>query len=88
MEQDGTWGDHLILFAAANYCKRNICVISSLPHANDIIIEPDHPVENSKPLVVGHVHDLHFVSLQTKQGIVKYINTVKGLNPGVTVDRL
>jgi len=66
MEKDGTWGDHLILYAAANCYKIPIRVISTLD--NDIIINPDHLVGNTSPLVLGHIHEKHYVSLQQRQG--------------------
>ena len=66
MEKDGTWGDHLILRAAANCYKTPIRVISSLDR--DITINPDHVVGNTSPLVLGHIHEKHYVSLQQSQG--------------------
>ena len=66
MEQDGAWGDHLILCAAANYFKTCINVVSSLH--KDVDIRPHCPVDESKPLVLGHVHEVHYVSLQPIQG--------------------
>ena len=68
MAADGTctWGDHVILHAAANCFKTCIHVISSLSH--DLTICPEHDVGSSSPLVLGHLHDLHYVSL--KPGIV------------------
>ena len=68
MEQDGAWGDHVILCAAANYFKTCIRVVSSLSHSNDVIITPHCPVDESKPLVLGHIHEMHYVSLQPVQG--------------------
>ena len=65
MEQDGAWGDHLILCAAANCFKTCIHVVSSLQ--NDVVIRPHCPVEESKPLVLGHIHEVHYVSLQPIQ---------------------
>ena len=68
MEQDGAWGDHVILCAAANYFETCIRVVSSLSHSNDAIITPHCPVDESKPLVLGHIHEMHYVSLQPVQG--------------------
>ena len=68
MEQGGTWGDHVILRAAANCYETCIHVVSSLPHGNDVIIRPDCHVVNRKPLVLGHVHEIHYVSLLPIQG--------------------
>ena len=66
MEQDGAWGDHLILCTAANLFKTCIHVVSSL--GNDVDIRPHDPVDESKPLVLGHIHEVHYVSLQPIQG--------------------
>ena len=66
MEQDGAWGDHLILCAAVNCFKTCIHVVSSLQ--DDVVIRPHCPVEESKPLVLGHIHEVHYVSLQPIQG--------------------
>ena len=63
MAEDGTWGDHVILHGAANYFKTYIHVISSLSHHNDVIIEPECVVASSNQLVLGHVYELHYVSL-------------------------
>ncbi|XP_022809187.1 uncharacterized protein LOC111346088 isoform X5 [Stylophora pistillata] len=66
MKQDGAWGDHLILCAAANCFKTCIHVVSSLH--NDVVIRPHCHVDESKPLVLGHIHEVHYVSLQPIQG--------------------
>ncbi|XP_022809943.1 uncharacterized protein LOC111346958 [Stylophora pistillata] len=68
MEQDGAWGDHVILYAAANCYETCIRVVSSLPHSNDVLITPHCSVDESKALVLGHIHELHYVSLQPAQG--------------------
>ena len=68
MERDGTWGDHVILCAAANCYETCIHVISSLPQQSDVIIRPCRPVGDSNPLMLGHVHEIHYVSLQPIQG--------------------
>ena len=66
MAKDGTWGDHLVLFAAANLFQTPIRIISSLDH--EIVVQPDHALANTNPLVLGHIHELHYVSLQPRQG--------------------
>ena len=68
MEQDGAWGDHVILWAAANCYKIAIHVISSLPGQSEVIVNPDCPFDRRKHLVLGHVHEVHYVSLQPLQG--------------------
>ena len=77
MEQDGAWGDHVILSAAANYFGTCIRVISSKSNRNDVIIAPHFPVDESKPLVLGHIHEVHYVSLQPLQGTAYYITPIK-----------
>ena len=66
MAADGTWGDHVILHAAANCFETCIHVISSLSH--DVTIHPEHDVSSSSQLVLGHLHEHHYVSLRPKQG--------------------
>ena len=66
MAKDGTWGDHVVLFAAANHFQTPIRIISSLDH--EIVVQPDHALTNTNPLVLGHIHELHYVSLQPRQG--------------------
>ncbi|PFX11991.1 uncharacterized protein LOC111318964 [Stylophora pistillata] len=62
MEQDGFWGDHVILCAAANCYKTCIRVVSCVHE--DTIIESQY----RRTLVLGHIPELHYVSLHPKQG--------------------
>ncbi|PFX12537.1 OTU domain-containing protein, partial [Stylophora pistillata] len=68
MEQDGAWGDHVVLCAAANCYKTCIHVVSSLSAAHDVILRPQCPVDKSRTLALGHIHEVHFVSLHCTQG--------------------
>ncbi|XP_022809303.1 uncharacterized protein LOC111346274 [Stylophora pistillata] len=68
MEQDGAWGDHVILCAAANCYKTCIRVVSSLNAAHDVILLPQCPVDKSRTLLLGHIHEVHYVSLHFTQG--------------------
>ena len=77
MEKEGTWGDNLILQAAANYYRMPIRVISSLGQENELLTSPDSPgyvsacttnTNHQQPLVLGHVSELHFVSLIPSEG--------------------
>ena len=64
MAKGGAWGDHVILVAAANCYNTGIRVISSLLRCSDILIKPDMSVcHSSDALVLGHVHEEHYVSL-------------------------
>jgi len=74
MAADGTWGDHVILHAAANCYKTCIRVITSLSVHHDVTIYPDQDLGSSSTstsrLMLGHVHEHHFVSLRPKPGKV------------------
>ena len=63
MARNGEWGEKIILSAAANWSKCNIRVISSVPNHN-VTISPFHPISDAVDLVLGHVVDLHYVSLR------------------------
>ena len=68
MMTDATWSDHVIPHGAANCFETCIQVVSS--HHNDVIICPEYDVTASNRLVLGHVHELHYVSLiPPKEGI-------------------
>ena len=73
MAKDGTWGDHMVLLAAANYFQSLIRIISSRDH--EIVVQPDHAVADINPLVLGHVHEFHYVSLHPSQG--KVLNSLE-----------
>ncbi|CAH3180165.1 unnamed protein product [Porites lobata] len=68
MLANGTWGDHVILHGAANCFQTCIHVISSLPHRHDVMICPEFDVTGSNRLVLGHLHELHYVSLIPQKG--------------------
>ena len=68
MVADGTWGDHVVVRGAAKYFETCIQVISSLPRHDDIMICPEYDVAGSNRLVLGHVHELHYVSLTPHEG--------------------
>ena len=68
MAKDGTWGDHVVLFAAGNYFQTPIRIISSLDR--EIVVHPEQAVADPTPLVLGHIHELHYVSLQPRKGTV------------------
>lgn len=63
MAKDGSWGDQVILFAAANCYGCVVRVISSVPNYEDVIILPNPPVCDAVELVVGHIFEQHYVSL-------------------------
>ena len=71
MATDGTWGDHIILHATANCFKTCIRVKSSLSH--DLTIRPECDVVSSSQLVLGDLHEHHYVSLRPKPGRGRYV---------------
>ncbi|XP_078350930.1 uncharacterized protein LOC144635721 isoform X2 [Oculina patagonica] len=80
MAKDGTWGDHLMLQAAANYYNTAIRVVSSLGRENESLICPVNPADSlpntsntnhQQPLVLGYIFELHYVSLVPRQDSVE-----------------
>ena len=63
MMTDGTWGDHVILHGAANCFDTCIHVISCLQRHHDVIINPQRGASGRERLVLGHLHEHHYVSL-------------------------
>ena len=63
MSADGTWGDHLILFTAANHFRTSIHVVSSLSRDHDVTISPECGDDSGNVLMLGHVNQNHYVSL-------------------------
>ena len=81
MEADSMWGDHVILHAAANCFKTCIHVITSLSVHHDVTICPDQDLDSSNSnsrLMLGHVHEHHYVSLRPKPGKVSLTLQSKG----------
>ena len=75
MAKDGTWGDHVVLFAAANHFQTAIRIISSLDR--EIVVHPEHAVADPTPLVLGHIHELHYVSLQPRKGTILVVQSAR-----------
>ena len=68
MKADGTWGDHVILHGAANRFDTCIHVISSQRDYRDVIIHPQCEDADRERLVLGHLCELHYVSLIPRKG--------------------
>ena len=67
MAKDGTWGNHVVLVAVANTYGTSIRVISSVTDHEDILVTPSYTSsQDTEPLVLGHVFELHYVSLEQK----------------------
>lgn len=68
MERQGIWGDHVMLYAAANRYEVSIRVIClSLEHF-DVIIVPSCDVVDPRQLIIGHIREFHYVSLLPQKG--------------------
>ena len=67
MAKDGTWGNHVVLVAAANTYGISIRVISSVTDHEDILVTPSYTSsQDTETLVLGHVFEYHYVSLEQK----------------------
>ena len=67
MAKDGTWGNHVVLVAAANTYGTSIRVISSVTDHEDILVTPSYTSsQDTETLVLGHVFEYHYVSLEQK----------------------
>ena len=63
MSRSGVWGDCLTLIAASNVFGLRIVVVSSIQEAQDITINPINKNEGKTDIYLGHLHELHYVSL-------------------------
>lgn len=70
MERDGEYADHVIIQFTAKYLQREILIVTSSPGSknanreNVIINEEDG--RKGCPLLLGHVYENHYESLQMK----------------------
>ena len=72
MARDGTWGDHLILQAAARHFNCVIHIISSHPEF-DVKIEPDSTTCDVAELLLGHIYEYHYVSLEAGTAFLTFM---------------
>ena len=63
MGQDGTWGDHLTLIAVANMYHVSIVIVSSVEDIQPIVINPESG-QSEGTILLGHIAELHYVTLQ------------------------
>ena len=64
LSQDGVWGDHLALIAAANEFQISIWVLSNIPNSDPVFIEPANAEATVATVYLGHLSEIHYVSLQ------------------------
>ena len=72
MSQSGNWGDHMMIFCLSRALQRSIHVISSKGKEYDVTIS-NGPL--SKAIVIGHLVELHYVSLRPRKFITFEIPT-------------
>ena len=65
MARDGTWGDQLIIEAAARYLNCVVHIISSHAEIPDVYIKPESTTCDVDELLLGHIHEYHYVSLES-----------------------
>ena len=64
MGQNGTWGDHLTLIAVANMYHVGFVIVSSIEDIQPIVINPESG-QTERTILLGHIVELHYVTLQS-----------------------
>ena len=72
MSTEGEWADHIAVLATANVLEKDILVITSSPSSS-----PDDVMTwivgkegfSGDPLLLGHIYENHYVSLQPKGNV-------------------
>lgn len=67
---DGTWADAFIVKHMADMLKQTIVVVTSSPGGSETdqlqtFYNQESP-SNNRPLLVGHIYEYHYVSLDTR----------------------
>lgn len=68
MEEDGRWGDHFTLQAAADLYETTIHLVDCESRNRDVTIMAREGSSKHSKLMLGHIHELHYVSLRPKLG--------------------
>lgn len=85
MCQEGQWGDHMMLQAIAQVTGRSIQVIHNDRQRDWTRIETQLPGENHMfPITLGHVGELHYVSLRPSDPVKKSLGKYKTLGVSLT----
>ena len=76
MEKGGSWAEWLMIFAAVNSLNRPISIISSIGEDGLRIIEPLSSFGKSRQaLLLGHLAEVHYYSLQPSPNVSRDIFT-------------
>ena len=74
ISKDGTWGDHIARVALASALKKTIQVITNLGgDCYEIVVENQH----GAPLLLGHLSENHYVSLDALLMAIQYTHNCK-----------
>lgn len=67
MSHDGEYADHVVVESTAKMLNRDIVVITSSHENTRILIKGSNkPDDDATPLLVGHISEIHYQSLQPK----------------------
>lgn len=67
MSDDGEYADHVVVESTAKMLKRDIVVTTSSHENKQIKIKGSNkPDDDETPLLVGHIPEIHYQSLQPK----------------------
>ena len=80
MRQDGTWGDHITLMAAANVYHMSITIVSSIEDSEPVVIDPATGTSQGT-ILLGHLAELHYMTLQPVQRDVPTPNHIDPHSP-------
>ena len=73
MAKSGTWADHVVVINMAKMLQRDIMVVTSSPRSsgNDCLVwVPGDRSGKNEPLLLGHMWENHYQSLQPIEPIV------------------
>ena len=81
MAKDRSWGDTIVIAAAAHHYNIPIKVITVQrgEEARENTIEPECEIQGGNPIWLGHIYDCHFVSLHKGTTFIKFITMRKDL---------
>ena len=93
LSQDGVWGDEIVLIAVSNMFSVEIGILSSIPGEPIHILTPAATDPRNLPmLLLGHLHELHYYSLEVSSQNASIIGnqmeaeTDKGIRDELFVD--
>ena len=64
ISQPGVWGDHIDIHAIANALNVEIVIFESSIDHQVTLVSPDNPNEETQQLIIGHLGQYHYVSVE------------------------